>query len=236
MKKIITVFLLVASVGCMGRKKIVIKDIKEKGDNKYYSYEYSVPQLFFKNKDFSKENIKFKQMIEEGKSNLKEEENEIKYLQETLNSSIKYDEKISYQTFKNDFGITSILINNYYYQGGAHGLTETISYNYSNKTGEELGVNDLITEEGREYIENKILKDISEDFKKLDTDKTKVFYFKDSLENEAVALENSNIYFKEDKLIVKYPHYTLAPYSTGMPEFIFSKKELKNYLKDFNKD
>ncbi|MDP0488052.1 MAG: DUF4163 domain-containing protein [Fusobacterium sp. JB020] len=236
MKKIITTFLLVASIGCMGEKKIVIKNIKEKSENKYYSYEYSVPQLSFKDKDFSKENAKFKKMIEEGKNDLQEELKEIEYLQDNMNSSIKYEEKISYETYENDFGLTSILLNNYYYQGGAHGLTNIVSYNYSNKTGKEIKVNDILTEEGKAYIENRILENIREDFKKSDNDDTKVFYFQDSLESDGVRLKNANIYFKEDKLIVKYPHYTLAPYSTGMPEFIFSKEELEEYLKDFNKD
>lgn len=232
MKKIITLFLLIASVGCIGEKKIVIKNIKENSENKYYSYNYLVPQLSFKNKDFSLENEKFKEMIENSKNNLKEELPEIKYLQENMNSSIKYEEKISYETYENEFGITSILLSTYYYQGGAHGLTGISSYNYSNKSGKELTIEDIITEEGKEYIENKILEGIKKDFKKSDNDKTKVFYFQDSLESDAVKLKNANVYFNGDKLIVTYPHYTLAPYSTGMPEFIFSKEEMKKYLKD----
>ncbi|WP_370456695.1 RsiV family protein [Fusobacterium sp. IOR10] len=89
-----------------------------------------------------------------------------------------------------------------------------------------------MTEEGKADIENKILESIEKDFKKSNNDETKVFYFQDSLESDAVKLKNANVYFNGDKLIVTYPHYTLAPYSTGMPEFIFSKEEMKKYLKD----
>ena len=50
-------------------------------------------------------------------------------------------------------------------------------------------------------------------------------------ENPEVNIKNAVIYFEGDSVKFVFPLYDLAPYSSGMPVFKFSKDEIKKYMK-----
>lgn len=226
MKKLTIIFLTILTVGCIKTTNIKITEMKAKADEKNYSYDYTVPQLTFKKQEMIKENLMFKSLIEEGKERLENEANDMAEFEKNSGLSTKYEEKISFTEKKNNFGITSIVLDIYSYFGGAHGISDSASYNYNDKTGKRIELKDILSKEGEKYIKDKILNAIEEDTKKSDEDETKVFYYEDPM----VELNDVSVYFEEDSLTIGFSPYTLAPYSSGSPSFKFSKEELSKYL------
>ena len=39
------------------------------------------------------------------------------------------------------------------------------------------------------------------------------------------------MYFEGNSVVFLYPHYEIAPYSSGMPIFKFDKKDIKKFVK-----
>ena len=50
-------------------------------------------------------------------------------------------------------------------------------------------------------------------------------------DNAESNVKNTVMYFDGDNVVFLYPHYEIAPYSSGMPVFKFDKKDIKKYVK-----
>ena len=107
-------------------------------------------------------------------------------------------------------------------------MTGFTSYNISNKTGKNLKFNDIFRRGAREYFEKEIRDNIIKDVK---VNKEKTKYFRDS-STRFVDLDNAVIFFRGDNLVIRYQQYAIAPYSSGTPEFEFSKEEIREFLKE----
>lgn len=141
--------------------------------------------------------------------------------------------KMSYEIKENNFNILSIVVTTYTYQGGAHGITSIESYNINRKDYSLLNY-DMIFDENAEDYFNMRMNDIitasrenNGSRKALNTDGKEVLFF----DNAESNVKNTVMYFDGDNVVFLYPHYEIAPYSSGMPIFKFDKKDIKKYVK-----
>lgn len=141
--------------------------------------------------------------------------------------------KMSYEIKENNFNILSIVVTTYTYQGGAHGITSIESYNINRKDYSLLNY-DMIFDENAEDYFNMRMNDIitasrenNGSRKALNTDGKEVLFF----DNAESNVKNTVMYFDGDNVVFLYPHYEIAPYSSGMPVFKFDKKDIKKYVK-----
>ena len=142
-----------------------------------------------------------------------------------------------YNTFKSDFpeteqqwdaqidgeviyespDIASIAITSYVNTGGAHGSLHISFLNFDAETGHVIPNNNLI-------------KDVDA-FKKV----AKPYFSKAIVEKEDTFNTNSfnlpsNIAYSEEGLVLLYNTYEIAPYSTGIIEFVIPFDEIEPYL------
>jgi type III secretory pathway component EscR len=107
--------------------------------------------------------------------------------------------------------ILSLVLSYYQYTGGAHGLTEVVSYNLNPETGEGLSFSKFLLkvwmdmEQVKEYIITEINREPRN-------------YFPDALDNIRNR-NNFNYYLEGDFLIIYFQQYEIAPYAVGNPEF-----------------
>ncbi|MFD3158597.1 PdaC/SigV domain-containing protein [Haloimpatiens sp. FM7330] len=115
--------------------------------------------------------------------------------------------------------ILSFVITTYEYTGGAHGNTIRETYNIDMKTGNNIKLKDLFNN-GVEY-KKLINKEIENQINK---NKQRYFQgdegFKGVRDNQSYYIDNGNI-------VICFGQYEIAPYSSGMPEFIIPQSKLK---------
>lgn len=141
-----------------------------------------------------------------------------------------YDYVVTYSQKANAFGIISIKMDYYYYTGGAHGNTISEVLNYDMKTGEEVSFDKLFKKEGyRQYIEAKI-KEKTDELNKKIREENKIEEKDYSVYNFEKLPEKPSYYLDGEKLVIVFGQYEIAPYSEGMPEFSFEKKEIQKYM------
>ena len=208
MKKLILPFLLIST---LASADITVTNISAEKNNDKIHYEYTFPQFKFNGKELDYINSEFKDRI-----NILSEEGTQKDNYEDI-----LEERVSYDKFDNTFGITSVVLYDYIYSGGAHGMTALSEINIDDKTGEKLSFDDIFKTGFKEKLENDILQIIKNN---KDED---VVYFGD-IEN--VDLDSAIFYFEGNDLVIKFSSYAIAPYSSGYPEFRFSKEQIKKYL------
>lgn len=150
---------------------------------------------------------------------------------EEIEVSAPYEANIGFQIKENTFGVLSIILQTYTYEGGAHGNTSWDTYNIELKNHTLLNFDSVFNENARDYFNMKVndLITASENNsrKVLNTSGDPVLFFG----NPDVNIDNAVMYFEGDNVVFVFPLYELAPYSSGMPVFKFDKKELKNYFR-----
>lgn len=218
MKKGLLIYLLTSAV-CLANIKV--DTVKKTEETKKYTYEFSYPELSLNgkilpiNQEIEKNiNYNIKGFVRVGEHN--------------PHSDRPYEAQSIFKDYKNNFGVTSILESIYTYTGGNHGTTGFMSYNISNKTGKNLKFNDIFKRGTKEYFEKEIRNIIIQDVK---TNKENTKYFRDS-STRFVDLDNAVVFFRGNNVVVRYQQYTIAPYSSGTPEFEFSKDKIKDFLKE----
>ncbi|KJD31913.1 hypothetical protein PW52_16280 [Tamlana sedimentorum] len=113
--------------------------------------------------------------------------------------------------------LASIAITTYAYTGGAHGLTTIIFKNFDLTTGNLIDNADLFTDYNS--------------FKKLSEK-----YFDKNIEDKNSLFEPSNfkmpvnIAYSGEGIVLLYNTYEIAPYSTGIIEFLIPYNESEPYL------
>lgn len=141
---------------------------------------------------------------------------------EKLMPTIPYELQARYLVTNNK-DILSFYTDYYQFSGGAHGITTRNMYNINTYSGDKVLLKDLF-EEGYDYktfINNQIYKEIN---------KQPENYFQGKEGFNGIK-ENQDFYIKNDKIIIHFPYYEIAPYVTGMPEFEIDYKINTDLLK-----
>ena len=188
---------------------IVDKIIKEKSN--YINIDVEIPQIIGlsneeKEKDINKEILDWTNMwIKETKDT-----------SEDIKPNIPYELMARY-TLTNNEEILSFYIDYYQFSGGAHGITTRNTYNIDSEAGNEVMLKDLFKEgyDYRTYINNEISKQIS---------KHPEYYFVGKEGFNGIK-EKQSFYIRDNKIIIHFPYYEIAPYVTGMPEFEIEMKK-----------
>ncbi|NME35183.1 MULTISPECIES: DUF3298 and DUF4163 domain-containing protein [Fusobacterium] len=199
-----------------------VKTISKNEETEKYKYEFSYPEFILNEKSLSVNN-EIEKIVND---NIKG------FRKEGMNNPHKnrpYEAKMIFKEFKNNFGITSTLVMNYFYTGGAHGTTGLTSYNINSETGKNLAFNDIFSKGAKKYFEQEIIKKIESELRK-PLEKRDVNYFGEKT-MRAVDLDNAVLFFRGNEFVIRYQQYAIAPYSEGTPEFTFTKEQIEKYLK-----
>lgn len=220
MKKLFLLLTLMAFTACGGQKKIVVDSLtyEKNGDN--YSYKIEIPQIKgIRNKEIEELNVELSELAD---STIESMVNGLE------GSPAEYIE--SYQTFENDFGITSILLETYSIgENDANGIQASESINIKNSDGSFVTFDSFFKEGAREYIVNQIENIINKTSGKivLNSNGEEVAFF----ENVEINLNDSAMYFEGNDICFKFDMYELAPHSEGQPIIRFPKEELKEFIR-----
>lgn len=186
-----------------------------------YKYNLIIPQILnVQSEDISYFNLSLQENARLVIDELLESTEEIK-------PTVPYEAEINYEKKENSFGITSIVLKRYIYTGGAHGNTTLETYNLGNKDLKLINFETFFNENAQSYFEMKINDAIEnkESVKNINGDNVTFF------ENPEVNIKNAAMYFEGESVKFVFPLYDLAPYSSGMPVFGFSKDEIKKYIR-----
>lgn len=230
MKKLKSFFALFAAIllftACDNGKKQqeTIKSVEKLEYNEAvqkYKYNIVIPQI----NNIESEDISYFNLTMQEQARLIIDS--LQGVTEEIEVSAPYEADISFETKENSFGILSIILKTYTYEGGAHGNTIWDTYNIELKNYSLLNFDNVFNENAKSYFNMKINDLITNKKKVVNTSGDEVIFF----ENAEVNIESAAMYFEGDNVVFVFPLYELAPYSSGMPVFKFNKKELKNYLK-----
>lgn len=135
---------------------------------------------------------------------------------------------VSYQLYgrykvTNNSDIISFYIDYYQFTGGAHGMTTRFAYNIDKSTGKEVKLKDIF-KEGFEY-KDIINKEINRQISK---DPDRYFPGKDGFVGIS---EDQSFYIKNNTLIIYFGLYEIAPYASGISEFIIPNNLLEENFK-----
>ncbi|UVI30192.1 PdaC/SigV domain-containing protein [Paenibacillus spongiae] len=125
----------------------------------------------------------------------------------------KYGFQQNYAVTFNREGVLSIVIDQYSYTGGAHGITVREGLTFSLKDGKQIELGDLLKS--------------APNYKQTLDSKLKEKMKKEPFEVEAVGLKDKpDFYVKEGGLAIFYQQYEIAPYAAGFPTYTFTFGEL----------
>ncbi len=202
-------------------KEKEIEKLEYKGATNNYKYNLVIPQILnVQSEDISYFNLSLQENARLIIDELLESTGEIK-------PSAPYEAEMSYEVKENDFGITSIVVKRYTYTGGAHGNTTLETYNLLDKDLKLINFESFFNDNAQSYFEMKINDAIENKERVKNINGEEVIFF----ENPEVNIKNAVIYFEGDSVKFVFPLYDLAPYSSGMPVFKFSKNEIKKYIR-----
>ncbi len=134
----------------------------------------------------------------------------------------------TYEVKKNGLNILSLVYEINSYTGGSHGITKVYSFNIDQKTEKKIYLKNLFKSnvDYRALLTKLVAKNMRLDNAKDDDDPTKFMFFEDAY----IDIDKAIFYFQGKNLVLQFPLYELAPYSSGMPEFCFPLTELRAVL------
>jgi hypothetical protein len=147
----------------------------------------------------------------------KEAVEQAKYQKENNYPFNNYEVLSIYQITYNNNCIVSLYSDYYTYLGGAHGTTERTSETWDFQTGKRLSLSDYFPDDPM-FMES-ILAEISRQVTDR-LEKEPSTYFEDY---PSLIQGNFNIegfYVTPEGIVIYYQQYDIAPYSTGIPEFL----------------
>ena len=123
----------------------------------------------------------------------------------------------------NNSDIISFYIDYYQFSGGAHGITNRIAYNIEKSSGNEMQLKDIFKDNYnyKDIINKEISREISKD-------PDRYFTGKDGFNGIG---DNQNFYIKNNKVVIYFGLYEIAPYAAGISEFIISNNLFEGNLK-----
>ncbi|RDU37042.1 DUF3298/DUF4163 domain-containing protein [Neobacillus piezotolerans] len=126
-----------------------------------------------------------------------------------------YEYHVSYEVKYNENNQLSILMYDYMYTGGAHGITGVKSYNFNAVTGEQIHLEQAA---GNKAALSKISKYALNELNKSE------YTFKPTTLNLS---NNTAFYFTPGGITLKFQQYEVAAYAAGMPEVAVPYKIFK---------
>lgn len=206
-------------------------------ENEFFKAEIDYPYFQIKEKyeDREKENIKTISKINneiydylvDFKNNIKKQSQQ--YEKEYKNSDkdlllpkFVYEAYSEYDVAYNKENLVSIPILIYEFTGGAHGVSVLKSFNYNLESGDELELSNI-------FKENVNYKSIINPYIKQQIEKNKDLYFTDKYGFKGID-DNQDFYLENDKLIIYFQLYEIAPYYIGIPKFEIPLNEIKDVI------
>lgn len=124
-------------------------------------------------------------------------------------------------TFNRDC-IISLYFDRYEYTGGAHGSTVRTSDSWNIACKRPISLTDLFPAgtDIREYYKRAITAQIEQEAKK-----EFMLYFEDYENLVSRSLTLSNFYLTYEGVVIYFQQYEIAPYATGIPEFLIPYSE-----------
>lgn len=122
----------------------------------------------------------------------------------------QYSYHTSYKIQYNQNGKVSILLYDYMYSGGAHGLTYITAYNFNLKTGKQYTLSSILTSKTKFLKVTKYAKGYMI--------KHPAIFFVDDYTLENFKVNNSTqFYFTDQGIYLIFQEYEVAPYAAGNP-------------------
>lgn len=124
-----------------------------------------------------------------------------------------FDAEMTFNVTYLSSGVLSLYFDKYEYAGGAHGSTERDSQTFNLFRYSPIKLNQIITcqQDYRAYILNEVRKQI---------EKEKNIYFENYNELIAETFNPNNFYLTPNGVVIYYQQYDIAPYSSGIREFL----------------
>jgi len=138
----------------------------------------------------------------------------------------KYETYFDYRLKYNQNGLLSVVLLNYQYTGGAHGITVQSSYTFDLKTGEVYKLKDLMKADADyvAFISNAVKQKIDE--------RIKCGLLPDSLLSPFTSIkEDQDFYLSNNGVVIYFQQYEYFPYAAGIQEFTVDYSELVNLIK-----
>ena len=116
-----------------------------------------------------------------------------------------------------------MILSNEFLSGVAQGITNRIAYNVEKSTGNEIQLKDIFKDNYnyKDVINKEINRQISKD-------PDRYFTGKDGFNGIA---DNQNFYIKNNTVVIYFGLYEIAPYASGISEFIISNNLFEGNLK-----
>lgn len=129
---------------------------------------------------------------------------------EDIKPTTPYELRARY-TLTNDEDILSFYIDYYQFSGGAHEIITRKTYDINIKTGDKVMLKELFPEgyDYKSFINEEIRKEIN---------KHPEYYFTGKEGFQGIK-DDQSFYIRDNKIIIHFDYYEIAPYVTGMPEF-----------------
>ncbi|HDR6312596.1 TPA: DUF3298 and DUF4163 domain-containing protein [Bacillus cereus] len=205
---------------------IDVQTVTQKGKKPYIEYQINRPSFhnFSDSKFQNKLNFYYKKSTDKFKTKL--EKDAKKYYKETEGSSTPfhpYVANVDYKVSLNKPPFLSLYVNYYQYTGGAHGLYTWRANTFDLNEKKLLHLDDLFQQEDtyKEVIRAEIVRQIKQN---------ESIYFPDATE-KVMSTKKFHFFLEPDNLVIYFPLYEIAPYSSGIPQFRIPYTLLRDYLK-----
>lgn len=134
---------------------------------------------------------------------------------------------VEYDVKANNDDFLSFTMTYYTYTGGANGMTIINDFNIDKKANSTFHLKDLFKEgiDYKEVINKEVAKQI--ELRTKDEDK---YFFEGKMGFQGIK-DEQNFYLTDDKVVIFFEKYEIAPGAMGIPEFEISLDSLKDILK-----
>ncbi len=133
---------------------------------------------------------------------------------------------IDFEVKSND-DVLSYTITTYTMTGGANGITRVDSYNIDTNQNKPIELKDLF--EANADYKNVINREIATQIAAQSKDKNKAYF--EGADGFQTVSDLQDYYIKDDRLVIIFPEYTIAPGFMGTPEFEIPMGSLNSVLK-----
>lgn len=141
----------------------------------------------------------------------------VQYIQDNHRLFDSYSLIMDYQISYNSGCIVSLFMDTYTYMGGAHGETKRQSDTWDFKTGTKIVLDDIypLNQASLTKLQRNIEQKISVRLSAMPGS-----YFDDFPVLLQKSFRPENFYIKSNGIVIYFQQYDIAPYSTGIPEFL----------------
>lgn len=139
--------------------------------------------------------------------------NQFHYSLEHALTVIPYEAMVTYKVTYNANGIVSLYFDRYLFTGGAHGTTKRYSDTWDLKTGRRLKLKDFYPE-GTD-CKARLLAEIA-----LQISRAPDQFFEDYHKLLQESFNAADFYMTDEGIVIYFQQYDIAPYSSGIPQFL----------------